>query len=99
MKTLFKSALFCLVFSVSILAQSDADLRSVSIKDRSSRNNVGKLVTLSASEHLLRGTTYFESRHFPEAREHFQKFIENYPNDDAMPDVLFMTGRSYYWER
>jgi soluble lytic murein transglycosylase len=99
MKKLLKSVLFCLVFSISILAQSDSDLRSVSVKDRSSRNNVGKLVTLPASEHLLRGTIYFESRHFPEAREHFQKIFDNYPTDPSMSAALFMTGRSYYWER
>lgn len=98
MKTILKAFLTCLVVTLGVLAQSDAELRRVSLKDRTDRTG-GKLVTMSAAEHLARGTTYFENRHFPEAREHFQKIIEHYPNDPAMPAALFMTGRSYYWER
>ena len=56
-------------------------------------------MTLSASEHLSRGRIYFDNRQFPQAREHFQKILDNFPNDDSMASALFMTGRSYYWER
>lgn len=85
--------------SLSVFAQSDAELRAVMGKDRSSRDSSGKLLLLSASEHLSRGQVYFENRHFPESREHFQKILDNYPTDPAMSGALFMTGRSYYWER
>ena len=79
--------------------QSDSALRGVSGKDRSSRGKDNKLPTLSVAEHLLRGQTYFDNRQFPEAREHFQKIFDNYPTDPAMSTALFLTGRSYYWER
>jgi|ERR1043166_9537544 soluble lytic murein transglycosylase len=79
--------------------QSDSALRGVSGKDRSSRGKDGNLPTLSAAEHLLRGQTYYDNRQFPEAREHFQKIFNNYPNSPEMSTALFLTGRSYYWER
>ncbi len=89
----------CLIFVTSTIGQSDAALRNVIEKDRSSRDAAGKLILLSATEHLQRGQIYFENRHFPESREHFYKILENYPNDLAVSGAIFMTGRSYYWER
>ncbi|MFL6374442.1 MAG: transglycosylase SLT domain-containing protein [Pyrinomonadaceae bacterium] len=80
-------------------SQSDAALRELVQKDRSSRTADGRLVTLTASEHLSRGRIYFDNRLFPRAREHFQKILDNYPNDGSAPAALFMMGRSYYWER
>ena len=50
-------------------------------------------------ENLQRGTIYFTNRQFPETREHMQQIIDNYPSDAAIPAALFMTGRSFYWER
>ena len=88
-----------LLCSAAFCQQSDSALRGVSGKDRSSRGKDNKLPTLSAAEHLLRGQTYFDNRQFPEAREHFQKIFDNYPTDPAMSTALFLTGRSYYWER
>ena len=83
----------------AVSQQSDASLRLATEKDRSDRTAGGGLPTLTAAEHLARGKAYFDNRHFPEARAHFQKIIENYPNDAAMAPALFMTGRAYYWER
>lgn len=89
-----------LAISFAALSQtSDSALRSVKQKDKASRGVNGKLATLSAAEHLERGRALFDNRHFPEAREHFQKIFDNYPSDPAMAPALFMTGRSYYWER
>lgn len=96
-----KLAVFALTILLSnfVYSQSDAALRSVIEKDRSDRDARGKLMTLSAAEHLSRGKIYFDNRHFPESREHFQKIFDNFGGDVAMSGALFMTGRSYYWER
>jgi soluble lytic murein transglycosylase len=85
--------------SAAISQAGDAALREVIQKDRSTRTAEGRLLTLSAAEHLSRGRIYFDNRQFPQAREHFQKILDNYPNDDTVSGALFMTGRSYYWER
>lgn len=92
--------IFVSVFHISAQMQSDAALRRVTEQDRTSRDASGKLPTLSAAEHLLRADIYSTNRLFPQAREHWQKFFENYPNDNAgMPKALFGTARSYMWER
>lgn len=89
-----------LILCVGCFAQaSDTALRAVVEKDRTSRDVSGKLTLLSAGEHLARGQVYFDNRVFPQSREHFYKIIENFPTDPAMSGALFMTGRSYYWER
>jgi soluble lytic murein transglycosylase len=89
-----------LVLAAPCLAQkSDAALKSAATQDRADRTAGGDLATLTAAEHLARGRAYFDNRHFPEARAHFQKIIENYPSDAAMAPALFMSGRAYYWER
>ncbi len=79
--------------------QSDAALRRVREQDSISRDSSGKLQTLSAAEHLSRAETYSSNRLFPEAREHWSKFFENYPADVGIPKALFGTARSYMWER
>ena len=79
---------------------SDTALSNVKVKDSTSRDASGKLQTLSAAEHIARGDVYMSNRQFPQAREHYQKIIENYSTDDsAMPRALFGMGRSYMWER
>jgi soluble lytic murein transglycosylase len=95
-------AVIALAFVLSVPGvpqQSDAALRAVIEKDKVSRGLDGKLNTLTAMEHLSRGQTYFENRLFPQSREHFQKIFDNFPADPAMSGALFMTGRSFYWER
>lgn len=100
MKNFTAAALTVLLLAYIALPQlSDAALRAVIEKDKISRGLNGKLPTLSAIDHLTRGQTYFENRLFPQSREHFQKILDNYPTDPAMSGALFMTGRSYYWER
>lgn len=78
---------------------SDAALRRAIEADKSARDAAGRLPTLSAAEHLARGKTYSANRMFPEAREHWQKVFDNYPEDAGVPEALFGTARSYMWER
>lgn len=89
------------VFSLNLFAQyGDAALQRVIGQDRASRDASGKLRTLSAAEHALRADVYSTNRHFAEAREHWQKIIDNYSSDaGVMPKTLFGTARSYMWER
>jgi soluble lytic murein transglycosylase len=88
------------VFSIMTFAQSDSSLRLVTEKDKTSRDAQGKLLTLTAAEHLYRADVYMANRHFPEAREHWQKILDNYSSEtSAMPKALFGMGRSLMWER
>lgn len=98
---IYLSVVFAVLFSCSlIVAQaSDEALRAVIEKDKASRDASGKLITLTAAEHLSRGQIYFDNRQFPQSRVHFSKILDLFPNDPAMSGALFMTGRSYYWER
>jgi soluble lytic murein transglycosylase-like protein len=99
MKTLLSIA-FTILLGVNMFAQtSDAALRRAMQLDAEQRDSAGKLPTLSADEHLSRAETYMANRLFPQAREHWQKFLDNYPNDAGMSKALFGTARSYMWER
>jgi hypothetical protein len=83
------------VFSIFTYSQSDSSLRLVTEKDKAGRDTQGKLVTLTVGEHLYRADVYMANRHFPEAREHWQKILDNYSTDsNAMPKALFGMGRS-----
>src|SRR5688572_13548918 len=100
MKTLFATVLVLALFAISLFGQtSDAALRRVTRLDADQRDSTGKLPTLSSAEHLSRAETYMANRLFPQAREHWQKVFDNYPNDPGMPKALFGTARSYMWER
>lgn len=100
MKKFILSIAFIFVFSIFAFAQSDAALRLVTEKDKTSRDAGGRLLTLTVAEHLYRADVYMANRHFPEAREHWQKILDNFSNDTAaMPKALFGMGRSNMWER
>lgn len=91
---------FIFAFSIFTFAQSDAALRLVTENDKTSRDAQGKLLTLTVGEHLYRADVYMANRHFPQAREHWQKILDNYADDtNAMPKALFGMGRSNMWER
>lgn len=98
-----KAIFFILVltcFSLITFGQSsDAALRRAMDADKNSRDASGRLQTLSAAEHLGRAEAYSANRLFPEAREHWQKVFENYPDDAGIPKALFGTARSFMWER
>lgn len=100
MKKLFLP-LAILLFSINGLAQTktDAALKLAIEKDRASRDSSGKLLTLTAGEHLYRADVYSTNRQFPQAREHWQKILDAYPTDPGMPQTLFGIARSYMWER
>jgi soluble lytic murein transglycosylase len=102
MKKIILSIAFITVFSISAFAQTynDATLKQVIEQDKSSRDAQAKLLTLTVGEHQYRADVYMSNRHFPEAREHWQKIIDNYATDaTAMPKTLFGIARSYMWER
>ena len=99
-KTIFIIA-FIALFSISAFAQryNDSTLAKVTTQDKSVRTTDGKLQTLPAAEHLYRADVYMFNRHFAEAREHWQKILENYSDETtAMPRTLFGIARSYMWE-
>src|SRR5688572_31102718 len=100
MKTQLATLIALLVLVSSQFAQtSDAALRRAMRLDQDQRDAAGKLPTLDAGEHLSRAETYMANRLFPQAREHWQKFFDNYPNDAGASKALFGTARSYMWER
>ncbi|MFV0387202.1 MAG: tetratricopeptide repeat protein, partial [Pyrinomonadaceae bacterium] len=101
MKPIISIVILSFTFLLSnVYAQryGDADLKLVQSKDRASRNNDGGLQTLSAAEHLYRADVYMANRNFPQAREHWQTVVTNYPNDTGMSRALFGMGRSNMWE-
>ena len=78
--------------------KSDTALRRVQEQDVFSRGS-GDIPTLSPAEHLSRAETYSSNRLFPEARAHWMKLLEVYPNDAGVPKALFGIARSFMWER
>lgn len=100
MKYFFLTTVLAFVFVVSVSAQqSDAALRRITAEDRAGRDASGKLVNLAPGEHLSRAETYSSNRLFPQAREHWQKVLDNYPGDGGVAKALFGIARSYMWER
>ena len=92
-------ATLAILVSAALSQTSDAALRRAMRLDNDQRDSAGKLPTLEASEHLSRAETYMANRMFPQAREHWQKVLDNYPTDAGIPKALFGTARSYMWER
>src|SRR5437660_9664448 len=79
---------------------TDTALNTVRNSDRAEKNSKNKNgVPLPAAEHLRRATIYMTNRAFPEAREHWQALIDNYPNDANVPAAIFGLARSYFIER
>ena len=100
MKKLITACLSLFALSFFSIAQpsSDATLRRAIAQDASDRVR-GQLPVLSAAEHLTRAQAYMDNRMFPQAREHWQRFMENYPENSGMSKALFGTARSFMWER
>ena len=90
-----------IILSLNIFGQTynDATLAQVREKDRASRDLNSKLQTLSAVEHAYRADVYASNRVFANAREHFQKIIDNYPNDPLAAKAYMGIGRAFMWER
>lgn len=87
------------IYGVSAQNYNDATLARVREQDRATIENNGEVSNLSAAEHAYRADVYSFNRAFPEARAHWQKILDNYPNDAAVGKALMGTGRSYMWER
>ena len=92
-------AALAILVSAAFSQTSDAALRRAISLDADQRDSSGKLPTLEASEHLSRAETYMANRMFPQAREHWQKVLDNYPTDAGIAKAYFGTARSYMWER
>src|SRR3954468_5776313 len=101
MKKLFAAALMAIVlcFTASTQTAGDNDLAGVSRLDAADRGKDGRLATLPAPEHIKRGFVYLDNRHFPEAREHFQRVLDVYPKDELLPRALFGLARAFMWEK
>jgi soluble lytic murein transglycosylase-like protein len=102
MKYLIVTILTSLIAVSSVFAQTynDATLQNVRRQDTQIRDTKGKLQTLTVGEHTYRADVYASNRAFPEAREHWDKVLQNYQTDAVnVPKALFGTGRSFMWER
>lgn len=101
MKKFIFFAFLISIFALSSYAQNynDAALSRVTDEDKTSRDAKSVLQNLPVGTHLYRADVYMANRHFPEAREHWQKVLENYPDDANVPKTLFGIARSYMWER
>ena len=80
-------------------ANSDANLAAIRSQDRLARNDKGAITRLAPEEHLRRASIYHGNRAFDEAREHWQAFMNYYPNDPRVAEALLGTGRSYFQGR
>jgi soluble lytic murein transglycosylase len=78
---------------------NDAALRRITDLDSQQKTANGNVPDLSLAEHLQRAETYSSNRLFPQARAHWQKVLDRFPDDPAVAKALFGIGRSYMWER
>lgn len=101
MNKLILSLVFAILFSVNLFAQTygDAVLAKVRQQDITNRDSKGKLLTLTPAEHIYRADVYSSNRVFPNAREHWQRLIDSFPNDPNLPKAYMGIGRSFMWER
>ena len=77
-------------------AASETTLAAVRRSDAADRDAKGKLRKLTPAEHMRRAAVYLSVRAFAEARDHWQTFIANYPQDARVPEALLGIGRSYF---
>ncbi len=100
-KFIFTTAILTVsAFNVFAQNYNDVALARVREQDRSmSRDARGSVPNLAPAEHAYRADVYSFNRAFPEARAHWQKILENFPNDANMAKTLMGIGRSYMWER
>lgn len=99
MKYLIAAFLIFTSTAIACAQSSDSALRRTIASDAANRASNGDLAELTAAEHLSRAETYMANRMFPQAREHWQAVLDNYPEDAGVPKALFGTARSYMWER
>ena len=88
--------LFIPLVNANAQSASEATLSSVRRSDASIRDASGNLQKLAPAEHMRRAAVYLSVRAFAEARAHWQTLIENYPQDQRVPEALLGIGRSYF---
>jgi soluble lytic murein transglycosylase len=94
-KTIFTTAILIVsVFNIFAQNYNDATLARVREQDRAMSG-----ANLSPAEHAYRADVYSFNRAFPEARAHWQRILQNFPDDANVAKALLGTGRSYMWER
>jgi soluble lytic murein transglycosylase len=100
-KTIFTIAiLFVSAFNLFAQNYNDATLARVREQDRAASGDVRNTIpNLTPTEHAYRADVYSFNRAFPEARAHWQRILQNFPNDANVAKALLGTGRSYMWER
>jgi soluble lytic murein transglycosylase len=101
MQKLLALALLTAVACTSSHTQSvnDAMLRKITDADNQQKGVTGEIPDLSLAEHLQRAEAYSSNRLFPQARAHWQKVLDRFPDDPSVARALFGIGRSYMWER
>ena len=77
-------------------AASETTLAAVRRSDAADRDARGNLRKLTPAEHMRRAAVYLSVRAFAEARDHWQTLIDNYPQDQRVPEALLGIGRSYF---
>ena len=88
--------LFIPLVNANAQSASESTLSSVRRSDASIRDASGNLQKLAPAEHMRRAAVYLSVRAFAEARAHWQTLIENYPQDQRVPEALLGIGRSYF---
>lgn len=88
--------------AIGIFAQNynDQTLARVRGQDSAAIKNAGEIVpNLTAAEHAYRADVYSYNRAFPEARAHWQKILDRFPDDANVGKAFLGIGRSLMWER
>ena len=100
-KITFIIAIFIIsTFNVFAQNYNDATLQRVREQDRVANRDANSSVpNLAPADHAYRADVYSFNRAFPEARAHWQKLLEKFPNDVNVAKALLGIGRSYMWER
>lgn len=100
-KITFIIAIFIIsTFNVFAQNYNDATLQRVREQDRVANRDANSSVPdLAPADHAYRADVYSFNRAFPEARAHWQKLLEKFPNDVNVAKALLGIGRSYMWER
>ena len=95
-------ALTVLAYALPVaMAQSASDtaLAAARRQDRDARNARGIMTRLAPEEHLRRAGVYHVNRAFDEAREHWQAFMNYYPDNPRVGEAMFGIGRINYQQR
>ena len=77
-------------------AASETMLAAVRRSDAADRDAKGNIKKLAPAEHMRRAAVYLSVRAFAEARAHWNALIDNYPQDQRVPEALLGIGRSYF---